>query len=189
MPIFISDNFSIGEVNHSDYAQRKNITNQIPNKFIGNARALAKNILEPVRVFYRIPIVPSSWYRSPKLNRKVGGSKRSQHMLGQAVDFKVASKHVSLIALARWIKENLEFDQLILECYDPNDKSKGWVHCSYNQNQNRKSILTAFLIKGKVKSKIIYARGLLVSLPKRYKRNLKSKVKLLIRKKQMEKKQ
>jgi len=81
----------------------------------------------------------------------VGGSDRSQHCHGQAADFE--SYSVSNPDLAEWIRDNLEFDQLILEFYNGKDPNSGWVHCSYNLMDNRKKCMTAMKTAGKVEYK------------------------------------
>jgi len=85
------------------------------------------------------------------LNKAVGGSDRSQHCHGQAADFE--SYSVSNPDLAEWIRDTLEFDQLILEFYDGKDPNSGWVHCSYNLMENRKKCMTAMKVAGKVEYK------------------------------------
>ena len=85
--------------------------------------------------------VINSGYRGPKLNEAVGGSSKSQHCKGEAVD--IECRGTSNYAVASWIEQNLDFDQLILEFYCPTDGAKGWVHASYNeQGANRKQVLT-----------------------------------------------
>ena len=89
---------------------------------------LCRDILEPVREHYGVAFSPSSGYRSPELCEAIGSSRKSQHAKGQAADFEVPG--IDNLALAEWIKENLKFDQLILECYMPGNPNSGWVHCS-----------------------------------------------------------
>jgi len=81
--------------------------------------------------------IVSSGYRCPELSIAIGSSKNSQHCKGQAADFEVAN--VDNYLLAQWIRDNLVFDQLILECYTGGNT--GWVHCSYSQRA-RKELLT-----------------------------------------------
>ena len=103
---------------------------------------------------YKKPIRINSAYRGPALNKAVGGSAKSQHCNGEAVDFEIDG--LSNPELAAWIANNLNFDQIILEFYNPKEgPNSGWVHCSYKKNNNRKSILTAVNIKGKT----VYKRG------------------------------
>ena len=111
--------------------------------------------LQPVRNEFG-PIRINSGYRSPALNKAVGGSKTSQHCSGQAADFE--SSRISNPELATWIAKNLDFDQLILEFYDGKDPHSGWVHCSYKlDGTNRGSKLTALRVNGKTQ----YKKGLL----------------------------
>ena len=116
---------------------------------------LCNFILQPVRDEFGI-IRINSGYRSPALNKAVGGSKTSQHCNGQAADFE--SSKISNPNLAKWIEKNLIFDQLILEFYDGVDPNSGWVHCSYVlDGSNRGKVMTALRINGKTQ----YKTGLL----------------------------
>ena len=85
----------------------------------------------------------SSGYRCPELSIAIGSSENSQHCKGQAADFEVAG--VDNYELALWIKDNLDFDQLILECYTGGNS--GWIHCSYVEN-GRKETLTYDKLNG-----------------------------------------
>jgi len=109
---------------------------------------LAENILQPVRNEFGTFMV-SSGYRSPELSISIGSSKDSQHCKGEAADFEVAN--VDNYLLAQWIRDNLPFDQLILECYTGGNT--GWIHCSYSQ-RSRKELLTYDRTNG-------YRRGLI----------------------------
>ena len=79
-----------------------------------------------------MPFAPSSWYRGPELNEAIGGSARSQHVKGEAVDFELP--HVDNWELAEWCYRNLDFDQLIVEFMVEGDPTAGWVHCSYRDD-------------------------------------------------------
>jgi hypothetical protein len=105
-----------------------------------NLTALCKNVLQPIRDNFGIPFTPNSGYRSPELNTKIGGSKTSQHCKGQAVDIEVPT--MSNLELANWCSAMLEFDQIILEFYKEGEPSSGWVHISYNVENNRKKYLS-----------------------------------------------
>jgi len=105
-----------------------------------NLAQLAGKILEPVRKQYGIPFSPSSGYRSIELNRAIGSKDTSQHTKGEAVDFEVPG--VSNYELACWVRDNLEYDQLIREFGVPGDPSSGWVHVSLKGSGNRKECLT-----------------------------------------------
>lgn len=133
----LSENFSLAELTKSQTAERKGIDN-IPHATAReNLVKLCENILQPVRDHYGIPFTPSSGYRSPELCLAVGSTIKSQHAKGQAADFEVPG--ISNMELAEWIQDNLEFDQLILECYTGGNT--GWVHCSY-VHEPRKDVLT-----------------------------------------------
>ena len=124
--MLLSKNFSLLELTKSQTAERRGIENKPTAEHIENMVALCENILQPVRDQYGAFIV-SSGYRCPELCIAIGSSKDSQHAKGQAADFEVAG--VSNYKLASWIEENLEFDQLILECFTGGNT--GWIHCSY----------------------------------------------------------
>lgn len=135
----LSKNFTLSELTRSQTASRLGINN-VPNaQVIANLRILCENILQPVRDNYGLPVVVSSGYRSPELNRKIKGSRTSQHMTGHAVDFEVPT--VENLQVANWIKSNLSFDQLILEFWTGGNS--GWIHCSYvSPEKNKKQLLT-----------------------------------------------
>jgi hypothetical protein len=113
-------------------------------------------ILEKVRTHYGKPVNVNSGYRSKAVNDVVGGSTKSQHMKAEAVDFEVPGVANGDVAL--WIKGNLVFDQLILECYTAGDPSSGWVHCSLVRQANRRALLTAQ--KNRKTGRITYLAGL-----------------------------
>ncbi|SDH27861.1 D-Ala-D-Ala carboxypeptidase family metallohydrolase [Nitrosomonas sp. Nm132] len=143
----LSPHFTLDELIHSDKAIELGIDNTPPVEVLSGLILLCEKILEPVRAHYGKPFRPNSGYRSPALNKAIpGSSKTSQHMLGQAVDFEVPG--VSNYDLACWVKDNLIFDQLILENYTSGIPSSGWVHVSLKPDQNRMQCLT---IKGKNK--------------------------------------
>ena len=134
----LSDHFSLTELTKSETAIRKGIDN-IPNETeTENLIMVCSEILEPVREHYGIPFAPNSGYRCLELNRAIGSSDRSQHVQGKAVDFEIPGVDNKEVAL--WVKENCDFDQLILEFYKEGDPTSGWVHCSYDvDKEHRKS--------------------------------------------------
>ena len=150
--IRVSKNFALSEMVKSATAERLNVDNSPSDIHLVNLTHLAIHILQPVRDQFGV-ITINSGYRSPTLNAKVGGSKTSQHCNGQAADFESFSTPNP--DLAKWIANNLEFDQLILEFYDGVNPNSGWVHCSYNLMGNRKKIMTAL----KTKSGVQYKNG------------------------------
>lgn len=136
----LSDHFTLAEAGRSQSATRLGIDNRPPDALHIALKAVAVKILEPIRAWHGKPFVPSSWYRSITLNSAIGGAKKSQHMLGEAVDIELPG--VPNIELARWIEEHIDFDQLILEFWNPADPSAGWVHVSYREGLNRGDVLT-----------------------------------------------
>ena len=146
--MMLSKNFSLAEMLKSSTADRKGIPNNPMADDIYNLGALAINILQPLRDEYGAFLV-SSGYRSPELCVAIGSNITSQHAKGQAADFEIPG--ISNYDLAEWIEDNLEFDQLILECYKGGNT--GWVHCSYIP-YGRKESLTYDRTQG-------YRKGLL----------------------------
>lgn len=137
-------------------AIRLNIDNSIADEHLDNAKELFANVLQPVRDNFG-PTIITSGYRSYTLNKVIGGSSKSQHSKGEAVDFECVK--ASNLEVAEWIIDNLDFDQIILEHYQPGDPHSGWVHVSYKANGNRKQVLSAIKENGKTvyKNGIIYA--------------------------------
>mgnify|MGYP003111459130 CR=1 FL=1 len=133
----LSKNFSLAEMVKSQTAERKGIPNTPDDDHTKCMVALAENILQPIRDEFGSFIV-SSGYRSPELCIAIGSKITSQHAKGEAADFEVAG--VDNYDLCLWIQDNLDFDQLILECYTGGNS--GWVHCSYSQDNNRNQTLT-----------------------------------------------
>jgi len=132
MNILISKNFTIEEVQHSSYAFENGLDNVLPSIYYMNAINLANYILEPLRLKYGA-FSPLSWYRGESVNKGVGGSPNSDHMTASAVDIRI--KGVTPLELAEYIRDDLSFDQLILE--------PTWVHVSHKQfNNNRMQVLT-----------------------------------------------
>lgn len=124
----LSDHFTLGELIRSETAERKGIDNTPSDNLIPKLRRLCTEILEPVRLHFGKPFRPNSGYRSSELNKEIGGARNSQHCEAEAVDIEIPG--VSNYELAVWIKENLKFDQLILECYRQGEPNSGWVHIS-----------------------------------------------------------
>lgn len=136
----LSPHFTLRELTASQTAARKGIDNMPGEQALEHLRAVCEHILEPVRAHYGIPFSPSSGFRCLELNRAIGSHDGSQHVRGQAVDFEVPG--VRNLDLARWIEANLRFDQLILEFYDLDDPTSGWVHCSWTDMVRRGEVLT-----------------------------------------------
>jgi len=142
----MSENFTLREFIKSDTASRRGIDNTPTDEHLNNALPLFVNVVQKVRDHFG-PTIITSGYRSEALNAAIGGSPRSQHSKGQAVDLEVLG--TSTADVAQWIADNLIFDQLILEFYTPGDVNSGWVHVSYAGNTgNRGECLTASKVNG-----------------------------------------
>jgi hypothetical protein len=135
----LSGHFSLAELTKSQTATRKGIDNKPTLEHIENLTELCVQILEPTRRNFSKPMVITSGYRSEELCEAIGSKTTSQHAKGEAADFEMFG--VDNKELAKYIKNNLVFDQLILEFYNPDDPSSGWVHCSYSKEENRKQSL------------------------------------------------
>jgi len=144
----LSENFTLDELIKSQEAIILGINNEPNDEHITNLILLCKNILQPIRNHFKIPVSISSGYRSAALCEAIGSSSKSQHTKGQAADFEIfgmANKD-----LADWVVQNLDYDQCILEFWNPDDPNSGWVHCSYNDSGNRKQYLSAQKLNGRV---------------------------------------
>jgi len=138
--MYLSKNFSLEEMCKSSTALRKGINNSPNQDQIKSLTVLCENILQPIRDQFGAFIV-SSGFRCIDLCEAIGSKKTSQHAKGQAVDFEIAG--IPNIQVAYWLENNVDFDQLILEFYNPDDPAGGWVHVSYNEKgSNRKQVLT-----------------------------------------------
>ena len=151
--MWLSKHFHLAEFTKSQEAIRRGISNAPTDLVLSNLEALCNNVLEPLRSEFG-PVKISSGYRSPQLNRVIGGAANSQHTTGEAADIEVLD--VDNCDLAKWIADNLEFDQLILEFHVHEDgPNSGWVHVSYSQQGNKREVLTA----DKVNGRTVYSRG------------------------------
>jgi hypothetical protein len=139
----LSKNLSLQEVIKSNTATRLGIKNEPEQWEINNLRAVAENVFQPVRDHFGVPIGVSSGYRSKALNKAIGGSKYSQHMIGEALDIDAdIYGKVTNAEIFNYIKNNLEWDQMIWEFGD--DEEPNWVHISYKESGfNRKQIKRA----------------------------------------------
>ena len=152
----LSRNFSLQELIKSDTAIRKGIDNNPNADQIEKLKALCENILQPVRDhFGRVKV--TSGYRSPELCTAIGSSINSQHAKAEAADFEVMGTDNA--ELADWIKDNLPYDQLILEYYTPEEPNSGWIHCSYIPEGSRAQFLHAYRKEGKTKYKPIIGKA------------------------------
>ena len=142
----LSHNFSLRELTKSQTAERKGISNEPSEEHIENLKLLCTKILQPIRDEFGIVSV-SSGYRSPDLCVALGSKSTSQHARGQAADFECYG--IDNNKLFEWATKNLTFDQAILEFYTGEPES-GWIHMSYNEDNNRGETLRAFRENNKV---------------------------------------
>ncbi len=151
----ISDHITYAEAIHSNTAKRKGIDNTPNPTQVEAMQVTAKKIFEPLRKFVGGPIKVTSMFRSPTLNEAIGGSsKTSQHMKGQAMDLDDVYGYKTNAEMYHWIKDNLNFDQLIWEF--GTDMNPNWIHVSYvNDEDNRNRCLKAYKESGRTKYKVI----------------------------------
>jgi len=146
----LSENLTLAEMIRSESAKRAGIDNSATAEHIENMKLLAKNIFQPIRDNFKKPIHISSGYRSKALNDSIKGtSKTSQHSKGEAIDIDMDNTSITNAQIFNYIKDNLNFDQLIWEF--GTDKNPSWVHVSYNsKGKQRNQILKASKVRGRV---------------------------------------
>ena len=151
----ISDNITYAEAIHSNTAKRRGIDNTPNPAQVETMKVTAEKIFEPLRKWVGGPIKVNSFFRSADLNEAIGGSKTSQHCKGQAIDIDDVFGHKTNAEMYAWIKENLNFDQMIWEF--GTDMNPNWVHVSYvSDEDNRNRGLKAYKDKyNKTKYKVI----------------------------------
>jgi hypothetical protein len=141
----LSNYVSLAEVTKSDTAKRKGISNEPTPEHLENLKTICNDVFDKVREHFGVPIYISSGYRSEALNKAIGGSKTSDHNLGRALDLDQDGRGngVTNMEVFEFIKDNLEFDQLIGE-FQRADGNFDWVHVGYRKGANRKQILVAY---------------------------------------------
>ena len=146
----ISKHISYKEATKSITAIRLGIDNTPFEYELGNMKAVAENIFEPLRKWVGGAIKVTSFFRSTKLNEAIGGSARSQHCEGRAIDIDDVYGHKTNAEMFDYIKNNLDFDQLIWEF--GTEQNPDWLHVSYvSPERNRGRILKAIKENGKTK--------------------------------------
>ena len=150
----ISEHISYKEGVYSITATRLGVEN-IPNdEQLNNMELLAEKVFEPLREWVSGPIKVNSFFRGSELNRAIGGARKSQHMKGQAIDIDDTFGLATNAEMYHWIKENLDFDQLIWEFGD--DDNPNWLHVSYvSKEDNRNRCLKAYKEQGRSKYMVI----------------------------------
>ena len=139
----LSKNFSLEELTRSATATKLGLDNTPDDEHLKNLQVVVDEIAQPLRDHFGKPVRINSGYRSPALNEAIGGSTKSQHSKGEALDLEIDG--VSNMEVAGWISENCDYDQVILEFYNPADgPNSGWVHASckaiLSENRERKLI-------------------------------------------------
>ena len=138
----ISEHVSYKEGVYSTTATRRGIDNVPNDEQLSNMELIAEKVFEPLRKYVGGPIKINSFFRSVKLNKAIGGSSKSQHCKGQAIDIDDTFGVVANSDMYNYIKNNLDFDQLIWEFGD--DENPNWVHVSYvSKEDNRNRCLRA----------------------------------------------
>jgi zinc D-Ala-D-Ala carboxypeptidase len=143
----LTAHFALAEFTRSESAKRHGVSNEPTPEHLQNLITLCEKVLEPIRVKFG-PINISSGYRSKALNHYIGGSLNSQHCEAKAADIDMDGMGgATNTEIFNFIKDSLDFDQLIWEFGDNNKPD--WVHVSYNAGKNRKQMLKALKVNGK----------------------------------------
>ena len=150
----ISKHVSYKEGVYSNTATRRGINNDPNDEQLNNMELIAEKVFEPLREWVAGPIKINSFFRSPELNTAIGGSATSQHCKGQAMDIDDTFGKATNAEMYHWIKQNLDFDQMIWEFGD--EDNPNWVHISYvSEDENRNRCLLAYKENKKTKYKVI----------------------------------
>ena len=150
----ISKHISGREGVYSTTATRLGIKNEPNKKQLNNMKLIAEEVFEPLRAYVGGPIKINSFFRSTELNKTIGGSTKSQHCHGQAIDLDDTFGRATNAEMFEFIKKHLDFDQIIWEFGD--DKNPDWVHVSYvSPEKNRNRCLQAYKENNKTKYKVI----------------------------------
>jgi hypothetical protein len=152
----LSEHLSLAEVIRSETAKRKGVSNMPTEAHIANFKLLAEKVFEPIRNHFGKPIHISSGYRSEALNKAIKGSNTSQHCTGEAIDIDMdGSAHgITNKMVFDYIKENLEFDQLIWEF--GTDANPDWVHVSYESTGKQRKMILKAVKKGNATTYVPY---------------------------------
>jgi hypothetical protein len=150
----LSKHVSYKEGMYSITALRLGLKNEPTEEHLTNMRLISEKVFEPLRAYVRSPIKINSFYRGPELNKAIGGSRKSQHCNGQAIDIDDTLNGFSNSTMFNWIQDNLDFDQMIWEFGD--EYNPDWLHISYvSPEKNRNRCLKAYRKDGKTNYKII----------------------------------
>ena len=148
----LSPNLSLAEVTKSATAIKRGIANAPTQEHLQNLKRIAVHVFQPIREHFGKPLAVSSGYRSAELNELIGGSKKSQHSKGEALDLDAdVYSGLTNAAVFNYIKDHLTFDQLIWEF--GTDQEPAWVHVSYKAEGNRGEVLVAYKDNNKTRYK------------------------------------
>lgn len=147
----VSEHVSLSELTASDTGKRLGIDNHPTPEHLENLKVTCEAVFEPIREHFGVPIYISSAYRSAALNKAIKGSASSDHCKGRALDLDqdYRGNGITNRQVFDYIKDNLEFDQLIWEF--GSSSNPDWVHVGYRKGENRKQILKAIRVDGKTK--------------------------------------
>lgn len=159
-PIAGAPDFTLAELTHSDTAQAQGLDNRPPQEAAQRLCRLARQVLQPLRERFG-PLRITSGYRSPELNKLVGGSPRSHHCLGQAADFKPLGEQVPLLAMVSHICHHLPYEELVAE-----SPPQGWLHVALVPDQEPARLLKVCLAGGKSRPTTLEELGQLYAAPK-----------------------
>ena len=138
----LTEHFKLSEFTNSSTATARGIDNTPNEQQIANLKRICEEILEPLRAFAGQPIIIGSGYRSPALNKAVGGVKNSQHMTGEAADIHLPDNATGR-KWFRWLMDNTHFDELI---WETSDRKRYWIHIALRPSGNRQRVVS-FLLK------------------------------------------
>jgi zinc D-Ala-D-Ala carboxypeptidase len=144
----VSEHISYIDAIRSDTAKRNGINNYFTPSQLVNMKLLAEKVYEPLVKHFGKTIYISSFFRNTKVNKLIGGVKDSQHLADNGAAIDLDSINPTNEDIFNYIKDNLDFDQLIIEDLRP-DGGVGWIHVSYKEVGNRKQVLTMVLVNGK----------------------------------------
>jgi len=146
----ISKHISYHEGTYSQTGVRRDLDNTPDDRQLKCMEEVAENVFEPLREWVGGPIKINSFFRGEPVNTAIGGSRKSQHMKGQGIDIDDTFGHKTNAEMYHYIKDNLDFDQLIWEF--GTDKNPNWLHISWvSHRPNRKKLTVAKKVNGRTK--------------------------------------
>lgn len=158
----LTEHFALEEMVYSSTAKQKGLKNEPNESQIENLKLLCEYVLEPIREKIGCPLVISSGYRSEKVNALVGGSKTSQHILGQAADIQIFDKTKTNVDLFNTIVEMIRSGEIQIgqAIWEFGETEPNWVHVSLPTSRHRNEILRASKVYDKhiSKFKTVYTR-------------------------------